>query len=125
MRQEFKSKRKRIFVVVAITMIVCTLVFALREDKVAIDQANPVDRPARIHPDYSGTVIPPNIAPLNFSILEKGSHYCVRISSKQTETIEILSKTPKITIPKNSLPNDSKNVMKLPHLVYNNILEQK
>jgi len=100
MRQEFKSKRKRILVViVAVLMITGTLVFALREDKVTVDQANHVDRPAKIHPDYSGTVIPPNIAPLNFSIQEKGLLYRVRISSKQSKTIEIFSKTPKITIP--------------------------
>jgi hypothetical protein len=102
MRKEYKSYIARVFVVlVAVLMITCTLVFALHEDKVTIDQANAVDRPARISPDYSGTVIPPNIAPLNFSILEKGSLYCVRISSGQSKTIEIFSKTPKITIPEN------------------------
>ena len=100
MRQEYKGKRTRVIVViVAVAMIACTLVFILHEDKVTIDQVNLIDRPARIHPDYSGTVIPPNIAPLNFSIRENGSHYCVRIYSKQSKTIEIFSKTPKITIP--------------------------
>ena len=99
MKKEFRRKRTIILVVAAITMIVCTLVFALRQDRVTIDQVEPVDRPARIHPDYSGTVIPPNIAPLNFSILENGSYYCVKIYSKQNKAIEIFSKKPKITIP--------------------------
>ncbi len=99
MRQEYKSKRTRILVVVAVAMIACTLVFLLRKDKVTIDQVNLIDRPARILPDYSGIVIPPNIAPLNFSIRENGAYYCVRIYSKQSKTIEIFSKTPKITIP--------------------------
>ena len=100
MTREHKVRTVRILVVIAaVAMIACTLAFVLREEKVAIDQVILIDRPARIHPDYSGTVIPPNITPLNFSIREKGSHYCVRIYSKQSKNIEIISKTPKITIP--------------------------
>ncbi|MBM3475922.1 MAG: cytochrome C biosynthesis protein [Armatimonadetes bacterium] len=36
-------------------------------------------RPPRISPDYTGLVIPPNIAPLNFAVLERGSRYCVNL----------------------------------------------
>ena len=35
----------------------------------------------RIDPDYAGIIIPPNIAPLNFRVLEDGSDCVVRISS--------------------------------------------
>jgi len=41
--------------------------------KPVIDEFNSVDRPAEIHPDYTDTVIPPNVAPLNFRIREKGA----------------------------------------------------
>ncbi len=75
------------------------LVYALRDDKVLIDRYRLIDRPARIRPDYSGTVIPPNIAPLNFQVCEQGSHYCVRMYSQQGPPIEVFSRTPKITIP--------------------------
>jgi len=75
------------------------LVYVLRDDKVLIDRYRFIDRPARIRPDYSGTVIPPNIAPLNFQVCEQGSHYCVRIYSQQGPPIEVFSRTPKITIP--------------------------
>ena len=33
-----------------------------------IDKYETMDRPARISPDYNSTVIPPNIAPLNFMV---------------------------------------------------------
>ena len=75
------------------------LAYALRDEKASIEQYSSIERPARIHPDYSGAVIPPNIAPLNFLVQEDGSHYCVRIYSKQGEPIEVFSRSPKIAIP--------------------------
>ncbi|MEJ2701562.1 MAG: hypothetical protein P8Z79_03890 [Sedimentisphaerales bacterium] len=101
MKQGDKGKWTRVTVVIAVmamTAAACALVFVPREDKVTIDQFSIIDRLAEIHPDYSGTVIPPNIAPLNFSIRENGSHYCVRISSRQGQPIEIFSRSPKIVI---------------------------
>ena len=97
--------------ILAVALVTYALVFTLREDKVTIGQVNLIDRPARIHPDYSGTVIPPNIAPLNFMIQETGSHYCVQISSKQGEPLEIFSRSPEIIIPEgpwHSLLDDSR-----------------
>lgn len=38
-----------------------------------------------IDPDYSGVVIPPNIAPLNFVIEEKGSEYYVEIRGSKSD----------------------------------------
>ena len=46
-------------------------------------------REPRIDPDYTSLVIPPNIAPLNFRILEDGRDYLVRISSDRGEKLEI------------------------------------
>jgi len=54
---------------------------------------------AAIDPDYGGVVIPPNIAPLNFEIREKGIRFYVNIHSKQGNPIEIMSQTPRIIIP--------------------------
>jgi hypothetical protein len=64
-----------------------------------IRQAEPVDRQARIRPDYSGSVIPPNIAPLNFAIEEAGVAFCARISSEQGDAIEVFSRDGVIEIP--------------------------
>jgi len=66
------------------------LVYALRKAAGAglfpepdrkLDQYSSIDQPPKIHPNYYGVVIPPNIAPLNFSIQQDGSHYFARIYS--------------------------------------------
>ena len=75
------------------------LVYALSDNKLTIDRYSSVGRPARIRPDYSGMVIPPNIAPLNFLVQEKAIYYCVKIYSKKGKTIEVFSPSPKIVIP--------------------------
>jgi hypothetical protein len=48
-----------------------------------------VEAAPRIDPDYAGIVIPPNIAPLNFRVLEDGSDCVVRISSDGAATVEL------------------------------------
>jgi len=55
-----------------------------------------LDRPAMIHPDYGGAVLPPNIAPLNFLVREKGDAYCVRIHSEKGRPLEVISRTGEI-----------------------------
>jgi len=57
------------------------------------------NRDASIFPDYINVVIPPNIAPLNFIINEKGNRYRVEIYSKNGEKMRIESSSPKIEIP--------------------------
>lgn len=37
-----------------------------------------IDRKPQIYPDYSGIIVPPNIAPLNFEIVESGQAFIVR-----------------------------------------------
>ena len=53
----------------------------------------------RIEPDYTGIIIPPNIAPLNFIIKEEGSAYYARFSVAENPEIEIKSKSGLIQIP--------------------------
>jgi WD40 repeat protein len=52
-----------------------------------------------IDPDYSGTTIPYNIAPLNFKILEKGKAFFARYSAGSRTFIEIGSKDGIISVP--------------------------
>lgn len=52
-----------------------------------------------IFPDYTQVVLPPNIAPLNFFIEEKGKKYFVKIYSKNGDTIKIVNNSPSIDIP--------------------------
>jgi len=53
----------------------------------------------RLEPDYSDITIPPNIAPLNFIIKEKGNAYFVKFSSVNGTEIELSSGNGKIQIP--------------------------
>jgi len=65
----------------------------------SIGRSQRVDRPARISPDYSGTVVPANIAPLNFQVTEPGSAYRVVISADQGEEISVSDSQGRIVIP--------------------------
>jgi hypothetical protein len=71
----------------------------LRAGKAPAEGSVGVDRPPRIRPDYTGTVIPPNIAPLNFVIREPGAQYHVTVRSAQGESIEVASRSPRIVLP--------------------------
>ena len=51
-------------------------------------------RTAKISPDYSQTVIPPNIAPLNFMIKEEGRRFYVKIYSDKGDTLKIIASKP-------------------------------
>ena len=57
------------------------------------------EREVHILPDYSGITLPPNIAPLNFTINENAEKYLVRIFEDGGETITITSSTGNIRIP--------------------------
>ncbi|UCE99491.1 MAG: PD40 domain-containing protein [Planctomycetota bacterium] len=73
--------------------------YALWNNKDTIKEYTSIDRPAKIFPEYFGTIIPPNIAPLNFLVREDGTNYCIKIYSKQGQTIEVFTQSPKIMLP--------------------------
>ena len=75
------------------------LAYSMWGHAVRIDKYSDIDRPARIYPDYSSTVVPPNIAPLNFMVQENGSYYHAKIYSDKGEAVEVSSRSPKIFIP--------------------------
>lgn len=52
-----------------------------------------------IKPDFGGGWIPPNIAPLNFMIQEKGNRFAVRIHGKEAEGFLLTSRTGKMILP--------------------------
>jgi WD40 repeat protein len=59
-----------------------------------------MQRIARISPNYSGIVIPPNIAPLNFTVKEPGEEYLVKISTENGDGFDVSSSSPQIIIPR-------------------------
>jgi len=58
-----------------------------------------ISRRPRIVPDYSDLIVPSNMAPLNFRILEKGKAYKVTFESENIDSFKINSKDPVIRIP--------------------------
>jgi hypothetical protein len=62
-------------------------------------ECNAARRLPRIRPDYSRTVIPPNVAPLNFLIEEPAVDYRVRIHGTAGDDIVVGSRAPSIVIP--------------------------
>jgi hypothetical protein len=64
-----------------------------------IDEYTSIDKVPDIHPDYTGVVVPPNIAPLNFAVREKARQYYVKIYSADGNSIDVFSKNGQIVIP--------------------------
>ncbi len=85
-------------------VVFCTVAVALGSWLVscspkAIDRFTEVGREPNLSPDYAGTVIPANIAPLNFRVLEDGRAYFVTVRCDRGSPIRIFSKTGQIRIP--------------------------
>jgi hypothetical protein len=57
------------------------------------------DESLEIYPDYTSIIIPPNIAPLNFQINNRGDAFAARISNSKNRSISIRNRTGSIEIP--------------------------
>ncbi|MBN1894135.1 PD40 domain-containing protein [bacterium] len=68
--------------------------------KGAAEQAVVLDRMPHIDPDYSDTVIPPNIAPLNFRVREEADEYTLAIQSRNGDPIRLKNKSGSFRIPR-------------------------
>ena len=88
-----------IFVVV---LICIALWLILKPPSVDVGNPGQVPQPPEIKPDYTDIAIPPNIAPMNFAILEKGNCFLAKIYSVNGEQISVASRNGKIKIPKKS-----------------------
>ena len=87
------QNRYRIFILIVITTLLSSC------NKIVIpDNSTAINKMPEIFPDYKNVSIPPNIAPMNFTILESGESFIVRISSKNGSGIKIKSNQPDIKI---------------------------
>jgi len=93
------GKAIRLILIVATVSVLLGACVVWRSRTPGLDDALAVTRLPRIQPDYSGVTVPPNIAPLNFAVREKGSRFFVRVASEAGDAIEIVSRSPKIRIP--------------------------
>jgi hypothetical protein len=80
-------------------LVIATLGLTLFKGPAEPAEFMPIGRPAKIRPDYTDTVIPPNIAPLNFIILEPGTKYIAKIHSANGKAFSVSSRNGKIKIP--------------------------
>ncbi len=87
-------------IVIAVAAVALGAWMSLRPQPPMPASAEAVPRIARIHPDYAGIVIPPNIAPLNFVVQEEGRRFAVRISGEAGEPIKIAGTSASIRIPR-------------------------
>jgi len=96
------TRRLRNICLVAILLVIVAIIsglcFVLGPPK-AIESYVEVETQPRISPDYSDLVIPANIAPLNFRILEEGREYFARIHAGGDKAIDVFSKAGQVRIP--------------------------
>jgi len=94
--------KKRMFLGIAATVLALLgagAFLARHRPSVDFAAAAAANRPPSIRPDYSDTVIPPNIAPLNFLVEEPGTDYAVRIGAARGRAIELRSRNAHVVIP--------------------------
>jgi hypothetical protein len=83
----------------AAALLAALVLHALWSRPEPVTGAHPAGRAPRIRPDYADVVIPPNIAPLNFTVLEPGRRHYVRISGGRGKAIDIHCDSAGIVIP--------------------------
>ena len=79
-------------------LAICFFISMCGAPKPNFDKCTETNRLPEIYPDYTETVIPANIAPMNFKILEPGKSFYVQISSEAGGRIEIASRKAGIRI---------------------------
>jgi hypothetical protein len=94
-----KTKTKYILIIGGIIALSVLGYILLSSNKPVLKVLYESQRLPVIFPDYSGTVIPPNIAPLNFAVKEKGNKFYVKIYSIRGDTIRILKRENTIILP--------------------------
>jgi hypothetical protein len=92
------KKKQYILILIVLVALAGILLFSIcRYPRIA--EYNEINSMPEIFPDYTTVVIPPNIAPLNFSVKEEAERYYVSIYSEGGKGIRIVSGNNKIIIP--------------------------
>ena len=91
--------RLKFFIILSIMVMVVTLCPGCKGEKPNPNDCSSIGRQPVISPDYTDSILPPNIAPTNFVIKEEAIAYFIRISSQQGEDIDIFSRSSSIRIP--------------------------
>ena len=91
--------QRRIFLYGGAAAVLFAAVWLLTGDSENIARCVEANRPPVIYPDYSGIVIPPNLAPLNLQVKEPGRKFCLKISADAGPAITVFSDDGAMRIP--------------------------
>ena len=94
--------KKRKYKILTCSIAVClVLIVSIGADNLspAPQDCTAIDKYPSIKPDYTDITIPPNIAPMNFTILHQADKYYVKIYSDNASAITLTSKSPDVIIP--------------------------
>ncbi|MHC4325366.1 MAG: TolB family protein [Planctomycetota bacterium] len=93
------GSRSRVAVIILLAGVIFIAgLWFVRDSPKAIEEFTETAAAPAISPDYSDIVIPTNIAPVNFRILEQGQQYFVKIRADSGKAINIFSKTGDVRI---------------------------
>jgi len=93
-----KNRVKYIIFLLGMVVVISAIIFLINTFAFSVGSFSESNRQAGIYPNYNQTVIPPNIAPLNFYIKEDGDAFVVKIYSENGASITIESSKPTIDI---------------------------
>ena len=94
-----ESRSRFVVIIILAGIVIITGLQCVRNSPKAIKEYAEVAVEPRISPDYSEIVIPTNIAPINFRILEQGQRYFVKVRAGSDKAIDIFNKTGQVRIP--------------------------
>jgi hypothetical protein len=93
-----RGKRTILFVVLPVAAM-AVLIAGLWSGSESLQPCAEAHRPAAIYPDYSAIVLPPNIAPLNLKVLERGRKFSLRVSAGAGAPVQVFSGNGNLQVP--------------------------
>ncbi|HPG42154.1 MAG TPA: cytochrome C biosynthesis protein [bacterium] len=92
-----RTKKYILLIALIVLTVVCGCL--LRSGEPEIENVADVDRLPVLEPDITDIVIPPNIAPLNFKIMDKAGQYYVKLHAEDGAPITWHSRNNKVIFP--------------------------
>jgi hypothetical protein len=91
--------RSRVWACAGLAVVGCAALALAAAGGPGPQEAAEAGRPPHLEPDCTGTLIPPNIAPLNFRIDEDADSYAVGISGARGDVMDLRSRDGSVRIP--------------------------
>jgi hypothetical protein len=79
--------KKFVFIISSLILMSLLAVFVINKNAQGEGEVRQSYLHAKIYPEYNGVTIPPNIAPLNFKVLEDGEHFKVTITPENGKAL--------------------------------------